>query len=128
MKTALVAIQGLAGRSVHELTGPSISGNGFPVFPVIEVLSIFAVATVKIPPPAPMLSGCGAPLVPWVAVPLEPPAVPPVPAVAAAPEPTAPPIPASALLPVIRSVALDCLEPFFVFSRGLITSVVAFAL
>ena len=31
------------------------------------------------------------------------------------------PVPASALLPVIRSVALDCLEPFFVFSRGLIT-------
>ena len=57
------------------------------VFPVIEVLSIVAVATVKIPPPAPMLSGCVAPLVPLVGVPLEPPTVPPVPAVAGCSKP-----------------------------------------
>ena len=69
-----------------------------------------------------------APLAPWVAVPPDPPTLPPEPEVADAPAPATPPVPASALLAVIRSVALDCLEPFFVCSRGSITSVVAFAL
>ena len=110
-------------------TVPSMSLSSVDaMFPAIEVLLIVAVATVKIPPPAPMLSGCVAPLVPLVGVPLEPPTVPPVPAVPVAQDPAAPPVEASAWLPVIRSVAFDCLKPFFVCSRGSITSVVAFAL
>ena len=76
-------------------------------FPVIIVKSMVAVATVNIPPPAPMLSGCGRPLAPGVIVPFAPFGLPPSPAVAGPPIPGTPPVPSRASFNVMRSVAFD---------------------
>ena len=97
------------------------------VLPVMVVLSITTVPPVRrsSPPPIPTPATPAAPGLPGNAAPALPLGLPPAPATTPPGSPPAPPSPRLAWLPVMESVALDCLDPLCVPSLGLMVRVPA---